>query len=171
MLSILEANLLTEAVSWLSSRILSSSSSMRLSCRRFSSSSRRRNSSCSARVIGLSIKPLFSRGAKTPRSVVLDKAGACAIIYLKRTLLQQSDPHAVDLFKMTVSVPAERSSRFYTENVQYNDRTHKKLKCFLLHSRHLLPAADCGKGKEGLTAKSNSVRLYYSMHCRIVSIY
>ena len=37
--------------------------------------------------------------------------------------------------------------------------------------RNLLPAADCGKGKEGLTAKSNSVRLYYSMYCRIVSIY
>ncbi len=27
--------------------------------------------------------------------------------------------------------------------------------------RHLLPAANCGKGKEGLTAKSNSVRQYY----------
>nr|DAO70490.1 MAG TPA: hypothetical protein [Caudoviricetes sp.] len=64
---------------------------------------------------------------------------------------------------MTVRGSDERSSRFYTENVQYNDRTHKKLKCFLLHSRHLLPAADCGKGKEGLTAICNSVRLYYSI--------
>ena len=36
--------------------------------------------------------------------------------------------------------------------------------------RHLLPATNRGKGKEGLTAKSNSVRLYYIMHCRIVSI-
>ena len=47
---------------------------------------------------------------------------------------------------------------------------YKKLKSLFLHTRHLLPAADCGKGKEGLTAKSNSVRLYYSMYCRIVSI-
>ena len=100
---------------------------------------------------------------------LLDKAGLHGYNIRKGTLLQQSDPHAVDLFKMTVSVPAERSSRFYTENVQYNDRTHKKLKCFLLHSRHLLPAADCGKGKEGLTAKSNSVRQYYIMHSRNLS--
>ena len=28
---------------------------------------------------------------------------------------------------MTVRGPAERSSRFYEENVQYNDRTNKKL--------------------------------------------
>ncbi len=72
---------------------------------------------------------------------------------------------------MTVRVSDERSSRFYTENVQQNYCTYEKLKSLFLHTRHLLPAADCGKGKEGLTAKSNSVRLYYIMHCRIVSIY
>ena len=65
---------------------------------------------------------------------------------------------------MTARIPAGRSSRFYTENVQYNDRTYKKLKCFLLHLRHLLPAADCGKGKEGLTALCNSVRNDYSIY-------
>ena len=52
--------------------------------------------------------------------------------------------------------------RFYTENVQQDDCTHKKLKSLFLHMRHLLPAANCGKGKEGLTAKSNSVRQYYT---------
>ena len=71
---------------------------------------------------------------------------------------------------MTVRVSDERSSRFYTEDVQQDYCTYEKLKCLFPHSRHLLPAADCGKGKEGLTAKSNSVRLYYNMHCRIVSI-
>ena len=60
--------------------------------------------------------------------------------------------------------------RFYTENVQQDDCTQKKPKSLFLHMRHLLPAANCGKGKDGLTAKSNSVRLYYSMYCRIVSI-
>ena len=54
---------------------------------------------------------------------------------------------------MTVRVSDERSSRFYTENVQQNYCTYKKLKSLFLHTRHLLPAADCGKGKEGLTAK------------------
>ena len=38
--------------------------------------------------------------------------------------------------------------RFYEAAVQYNDRTDKKLEGFLLHLRHLLPAADCGKGKK-----------------------
>ena len=47
---------------------------------------------------------------------------------------------------------------------------YKKLKTLFLHTRHLLPAADCGKGKEGLTAKSNSVRQYYSMRSRNVSM-
>ena len=70
---------------------------------------------------------------------------------------------------MTVSVPAGRSSRFYTENVQQYCRTYKKLKCFLLHSRHLLPAADCGKGKKGLTAICNSVRSYYNIRRRTLS--
>ena len=35
--------------------------------------------------------------------------------------------------------------------------------------RHLLPATNRGKGKEGLTAKSNSVRQYYIMHSRNLS--
>jgi len=47
--------------------------------------------------------------------------------------------------------------RFYTENVQQNHCTHKKPKSLFPNMRHLLPAANCGKGKEGLTAKSNSV--------------
>ena len=69
------------------------------------------------------------------------------------TLSMQSALYRIKSFMlMTVRGPAERSSRFYTENVQYNDRTYKKLKCFLLHLRHLLPAADSGKGTEGLTA-------------------
>ena len=70
---------------------------------------------------------------------------------------------------MTARIPAGRSSRFYAENVQQYCRTNKKQKCFLLHSRHLLPAADCGKGKEGLTAICNSVRLYYSIYRRTLS--
>ena len=56
--------------------------------------------------------------------------------------------------------------RFYTENVQQDDCTYQKSKSLFPNMRHLLPAADCGKGKEGLTAKSNSVRLYYSMSRR-----
>ena len=71
---------------------------------------------------------------------------------------------------MTVRGPAERSSRFYTENVQQYCRTYKKPKCFLLHPRHPLPAADCGKGKEGLTAICNSVRSYYNIRRRTLSM-
>jgi hypothetical protein len=59
--------------------------------------------------------------------------------------------------------------RFYTENVQQDDCTHKKPKSLFLYMRHLLPAANCGKGKEGLTAKSNSVRQYYIMRSRNLS--
>ncbi|MEF2754360.1 MAG: hypothetical protein U0N25_05565, partial [Agathobaculum butyriciproducens] len=33
------------------------------------------------------------------------------------------------------SVAAGRSSRFYKEDVQYDDRTNKKLECFPLHLR------------------------------------
>ena len=35
--------------------------------------------------------------------------------------------------------------------------------------RHLLPAANCGKGKEGLTAKSNSVRQHHIIRSRNLS--
>ena len=59
--------------------------------------------------------------------------------------------------------------RFYTENVQQDDCTHYKPKSLFLHTRHLLPATNRGKGKEGLTAKSNSVRQYYIMHSRNLS--
>ena len=52
--------------------------------------------------------------------------------------------------------------RFYTENVQQDDCTQKKPKSLFLYMRHLLPAANCGKGKDGLTAKGNSVRQYYT---------
>ncbi len=101
---------------------------------------------------------------------LLDKAGLHGYNIRKGTLLQQSDPYRIKIYLMTVWGLAKRSSRFYTENVQQNCCTYKKLKSLFLHTRHLLPAADCGKGKEGLTAKSNSVRLYYIMYCRIVSI-
>ena len=35
--------------------------------------------------------------------------------------------------------------------------------------RHLLPAANCGKGKDGLTAKSNSVYQHHIMRSRNLS--
>ena len=59
--------------------------------------------------------------------------------------------------------------RFYTENVQQDDCTYKKPKSLFPHMRHLLPATNRGKGKEGLTAKSNSVRQYYIMRSRNLS--
>ena len=52
---------------------------------------------------------------------------------------------------LTVWVPAKRSMRIYEKNVQYNDRTDKKLKGFLPHAQHLLPPTDRGE-EEGLTA-------------------
>ena len=55
---------------------------------------------------------------------------------------------------LTVWVPAKRSMRFYEKNVQYNDRTDKKLKGFLPHAQHLLPPTDRGE-EEGLTACSD----------------
>ena len=70
---------------------------------------------------------------------------------------------------MTVWGPAKRSSRFYTENVQQDDCTYQKSKSLFLHMRPLLPATNRGKGKEGLTAKSNSVRQYYIMRSRNLS--
>ena len=48
---------------------------------------------------------------------------------------------------MTVWVLAKRSMRFYEKNVQYNDRTDKKLEGFLPHAQHLLSDSDRG-GKE-----------------------
>ena len=44
--------------------------------------------------------------------------------------------------------------RFYEKNVQYNDRTDKKLESLFPHSRHLLPPTDRGE-EEGLTACSD----------------
>ena len=44
--------------------------------------------------------------------------------------------------------------RIYEKNVQYNDRTDKKLKGFLPHAQHLLPPTDRGE-EEGLTACSD----------------
>ena len=65
---------------------------------------------------------------------------------------------------MTVRGPAERSSRFYEENVQYNDRTDKKLKGFLPHAQHLLPPTDRGE-EEDLTACSDcSLRVQQRFH-------
>ena len=94
---------------------------------------------------------------------LLDKAGLHGYNIRKGTLLQQSDPYRIKIYLMTVWGLAKRSSRFYTENVQQNCCTYKKLKSLFLHTRHLLPAADCGKGKEGLTALCNSVRNDYSI--------
>ena len=65
---------------------------------------------------------------------------------------------------LTVWVPAKRSMRFYEKNVQYNDRTDKKLKGFLPHAQHLLPPTDCGE-EEGLTACSDcSLRVQQRFH-------
>jgi len=59
--------------------------------------------------------------------------------------------------------------RFYTENVQQDDCTHKKPKSLFLYMRHLLPVANCGKGKDGLTAKSNSVYQHHIIRSRNLS--
>ena len=44
--------------------------------------------------------------------------------------------------------------RIYEKNVQYNDRTDKKLESLFSHSRHLLPPTDRGE-EEDLTACSD----------------
>ena len=65
--------------------------------------------------------------------------------------------------EMTVWIPAKRSSRIYEKNVQYNDRTDKKLESLFPHSRHLLPPTDRGE-EESLTAiVQNSVSLCFSI--------
>ena len=78
---------------------------------------------------------------------------------------------------MTVREPAERSLRFHEENVQYNDRTNKKLKCFLLHLRHLLSTADHGERKSWPPYK-NSVYISlnnsiadWDVFCLLSSVY
>ena len=65
---------------------------------------------------------------------------------------------------LTVWVLAKRSMRFYEKNVQYNDRTDKKLEGFLPHAQHLLPPTDCGE-EEDLTACSDcSLRVQQRFH-------
>ena len=65
---------------------------------------------------------------------------------------------------LTVWVPAKRSMRIYEKNVQYNDRTDKKLKGFLPHAQHLLPPTDRGE-EEDLTACSDcSLRVQQRFH-------
>ena len=65
---------------------------------------------------------------------------------------------------LTVWVPAKRSMRFYEKNVQYNDRTDKKLEGFLPHAQHLLPPTDRGE-EEDLTACSDcSLRVLQRFH-------
>ena len=65
---------------------------------------------------------------------------------------------------LTVWVPAKRSMRIYEKNVQYNDRTDKKLESLFPHSRHLLPPTDRGE-EESLTAiVQNSVSLHPVYH-------
>ena len=71
---------------------------------------------------------------------------------------------AKSFVKMTVRESAERSSRIYEKNVQYNDRTDKKLKGFLPHAQHLLPPTDRGE-EESLTAiVQNIVSLHPVYH-------
>ena len=65
---------------------------------------------------------------------------------------------------LTVWVLAKRSMRFYERNVQYNDRTDKKLEGFLPHAQHLLPPTDRGE-EEDLTACSDcSLRVQQRFH-------
>jgi len=61
-------------------------------------------------------------------------------------------------------VPAKRSTRFFAKDVQQNYCTYKKLKSPFPNMRYLLPAANCGKGKEGLTAKSNTRKSSDALH-------
>ena len=77
--------------------------------------------------------------------------------------LHSGQTFAKSFVKMTVWVLAKRSSRIYQENVQYNDRTDKKLESLFPHSRHLLPPTDRGE-EESLTAiVQNSVSLCFSI--------
>ena len=65
---------------------------------------------------------------------------------------------------LTVWVPAKRSMRIYEKNVQYNDRTNKKLEGFLPHAQHLLPPTD-RREEEDLTACSDcSLRVQQRFH-------
>lgn len=104
-----------------------------------------------------------------PRPCRLTKPGLLGYNIPKRTLFSSQTLYHRNVILMTVRGSDERSSRFYTEDVQQDYCTYEKLKCLFPHSRHLLPAADCGKGKEGLTAICNSVRLYYSIYRRTLS--
>ena len=72
----------------------------------------------------------------------------------RETLLYSGQTFAKSFVKMTVRESAERSSRIYEKNVQYNDRTDKKLEGFLPHAQYLLPPTDRGE-EEGLTACSD----------------
>ena len=77
--------------------------------------------------------------------------------------LHSGQTFAKSFVKMTVWVLAKRSSRIYEKNVQYNDRTDKKLESLFPHSRHLLPPTDRGE-EESLTAiVQNSVSLCFSI--------
>ena len=58
--------------------------------------------------------------------------------------------------------------RIYEKNVQYNDRTDKKLESLFPHSRHLLPPTDRGE-EEDLTACSDC-SLRVQQRFRIFSI-
>ena len=65
---------------------------------------------------------------------------------------------------MTVRGSDERSSRFYEENVQYNDRTDKKLEGFLPHAQHLLPPTDCGEEEDLPACSDGSLRVQQRFH-------
>ena len=99
---------------------------------------------------------------KRPGLVALTKQERMLLYKYKGTLLPQS---ALSVKKIVDRlVPAKRSTRFYAKDVQQNYCTYKKLKSLFPNMRHLLPAAACGKGKEGLTAKSNTRKSSDALH-------
>ena len=96
----------------------------------------------------------------------LDMARECGIMKVQKgkRCLHSGQTFAKSFVKMTVRESAERSSRIYEKNVQYNDRTDKKLESLFPHSRHLLPPTDRGE-EESLTAiVQNSVSLHPVYH-------
>ena len=101
----------------------------------------------------------------------LDMARECGIMKVQKgkRCLHSGQTFAKSFVKMTVRESAERSSRIYEKNVQYNDRTDKKLESLFPHSRHLLPPTDRGE-EEVLTACSDcSLRVQQRFRKLIIS--
>ena len=104
-----------------------------------------------------------------PRPCRLTKPGLLGYNIPKRTLFSSQTLSHHNCIRMTVRESDERSSRFYTEDVQQDYCTYEELKCLFPHSRHLLPAADCGKGKRVWTL-CELVRFDDSIYSRKLSI-